>query len=119
MLEELNSHVDSVYSVSFSPNGRSIVSGSLDKTIKMWDLSLNTLNYLEITKKVENPMFTTVKQYKSTQTFVGHRDFVLSVGYAGTNALFAKINEAGEPVDLTGEDQSKLINWVVSCSKDW
>ena len=28
-----------MYSVAFAPNGRDLVSGSLDKTIKMWELS--------------------------------------------------------------------------------
>jgi WD40 repeat protein len=31
--------MDSVYSVAFAPNGRDLVSGSLDKTIKMWELA--------------------------------------------------------------------------------
>lgn len=31
--------MDSVYSVAFAPNGRDLVSGSLDKTIKMWELT--------------------------------------------------------------------------------
>jgi glucose repression regulatory protein TUP1 len=37
-LESPDGHQDSVYSVAFSPNGRDLVSGSLDKTIKMWEL---------------------------------------------------------------------------------
>ena len=39
-LEGEGGHKDSVYSVAFSPNGRDLVSGSLDKTIKLWELSL-------------------------------------------------------------------------------
>lgn len=31
-------HTDSVYSVAFAPSGDRLVSGSLDKTIKMWEL---------------------------------------------------------------------------------
>lgn len=38
-LEGAEGHKDSVYSVAFAPNGRDLVSGSLDKTIKMWELS--------------------------------------------------------------------------------
>jgi glucose repression regulatory protein TUP1 len=29
-----------VYSVAFAPNGKDLVSGSLDKTIKLWELNL-------------------------------------------------------------------------------
>ena len=35
--EKQSAHSDSVHSVAFSPDGKSIVSGSYDKTIKVWD----------------------------------------------------------------------------------
>jgi WD40 repeat protein len=35
--EKQSAHSDSVDSVAFSPDGSSIVSGSYDKTIKVWD----------------------------------------------------------------------------------
>ena len=35
--EKTNAHSDSVRSVAFSPDGTKIVSGSFDKTIKVWD----------------------------------------------------------------------------------
>ena len=35
--EKTNAHSDSVYSVAFSPDGTKIVSGSANKTIKVWD----------------------------------------------------------------------------------
>ena len=38
-LEGGEGHDDSVYSVAFSPDGHQLVSGSLDKTIKMWELT--------------------------------------------------------------------------------
>ena len=36
--ENTDAHSGSVYSVAFSPDGTKIVSGSADKTIKVWDM---------------------------------------------------------------------------------
>ena len=36
--EKTNAHSDIIRSVSFSPDGTKIVSGSDDKTIKVWDM---------------------------------------------------------------------------------
>jgi len=33
----LTGHLDSVYSVDFSPDGKWIVSGSSDELVKIWD----------------------------------------------------------------------------------
>ena len=35
--EKTNAHSDYVWSVAFSPDGTKIVSGSFDKTIKVWE----------------------------------------------------------------------------------
>ena len=38
-METLQGHKDKVYSVAFTPDGRGLVSGSSDKTLKYWDVS--------------------------------------------------------------------------------
>ena len=35
--EKQSAHSDLVFSVAFSPDGKTIVSGSKDKTLKVWD----------------------------------------------------------------------------------
>ena len=35
--EKQSAHSDWVFSVAFSPDGKTIVSGSKDKTLKVWD----------------------------------------------------------------------------------
>ncbi len=45
LVERLRGHRDSVYSVAFTADGKGLVSGSLDKTLKYWDVSgLNVSN---------------------------------------------------------------------------
>ena len=36
--EKTNAHSGKIFSVAFSPDGTKIVSGSYDKTIKVWDV---------------------------------------------------------------------------------
>jgi len=40
---QLQGHTDSVFSVSFSPDGKTLASGSGDKTIKLWNLETGQL----------------------------------------------------------------------------
>ena len=41
--EKQSAHSREVYSVAFSPDGKSIVSGSYDKTIKVWDSGVSAM----------------------------------------------------------------------------
>ena len=41
--EKQGAHSNSVTSVAFSPDGANIVSGSRDKTIKVWDAGVSAL----------------------------------------------------------------------------
>ena len=40
--EQQSAHSGDVCSVAFSPDGKTIVSGSSDKTIKVWDAGVGT-----------------------------------------------------------------------------
>ena len=70
--DQLGGHHDSVYSVSFSPSGHELVSGSLDKTIKMWELS----------STVRGGGAPPRPTSRCIRTFEGHSDFVLSVAFS-------------------------------------
>ena len=63
-LDGLDGHKDSVYSVAFGPDGETLVSGSLDKTIKMWQLSPDTRGMLGA---------QLVRGGRLVRTFEGHK----------------------------------------------
>ena len=47
--EKQSAHYEQVNSVAFSPDGKTIVSGSYDKTIKVWGLCKATLEKYQLT----------------------------------------------------------------------
>ncbi|KAF7356907.1 Chromatin associated protein [Mycena venus] len=67
LVEQLRGHQDSVYSVVFTRDGHGIVSGSLDNTLKYWDLRGSKAR-----KEGGKPS-------QCTTNYLGHKDYVLSV----------------------------------------
>ncbi|WP_445638558.1 WD40 domain-containing protein [Nostoc sp. DSM 114161] len=59
-VNSLEGHSSSVISVGFSPDGKTLASGSFDKTIKLWDVSTG----------------------KAIKTLTGHSSSVISVGFS-------------------------------------
>jgi WD40 repeat protein len=53
-------HSSSVFSIAFSPDGKYLASGSLDKTVKLWS----------------------VESQKEVTTLQGHSEFVFSVAFS-------------------------------------
>lgn len=74
--ESGNGHQDSVYSVAFSTNGHQIASGSLDRTVKLWNLEGKADAGL-LSSGANGQSLS--KKSSCEVTYVGHKDFVLSV----------------------------------------
>lgn len=113
MLEKFEGHDKSVYSVAFSPDGKSLVSGSLDQTLKIWDLSPATLHILSVSPD-HNVKPEVIVTRKFRHSFSGHQDYVLTVGYPGLTSSIGRVDPLGRPIN----DPNFNIDWVVSGGKD-
>lgn len=66
----LSGHKELVYSVSFSPDGKHLLSGSFDKTLKLWDVA-------------------TGKEVKTYAGASGHNDLILTTAFNPDGLSFA------------------------------
>ena len=113
LLEKFIGHEKSVYSVSFSPDGTEVASGSLDQSVRIWEVGSETIatnNSLNAGTPAVKIATKTTTTWKSLSK--GHQDYVLTVGYPGRATALGNVDKAGnalEPLD---------INWVVSGGKD-
>ena len=108
-ISKLDGHHDAVYSVVFFDDihGQSIVSGSLDKTMRFWITSEPTVEGSSI-------------HYDCHRVFVGHKDFVLSVAAAQLGHGFEEggLAAGNDPTESNVNTLHQQPRWVMSASKD-
>jgi WD40 repeat protein len=82
VLRTFKGHSNMVHSVAFAPDGRTALSGSWDKTLKLWEVATG----------------------KELRTFRGHSDAVYSVAFLpdGRTALSGSSDGTLKLWDLTG-----------------
>ncbi|MHA2110874.1 MAG: WD40 domain-containing protein [Candidatus Hodarchaeales archaeon] len=74
----MSNHTDAIHSLAFSPDGTKLVSGSKDKTVKLWN--------------VTNP-----DEYELLNTFTNSTSEIWSVTYSPMNNMVAAGNGLGKP----------------------
>ena len=80
-LKTLEGHLGEVLSVSYSPDGTKIISGSRDKTIKIWDANTG----------------------ECLKTLEGHSSYVWSVAYSLDSKRIIS-GSADETIKIWGEE---------------
>ncbi len=136
-------HASGILSANFSPDGKQIVSASLNNSLKLWDLSSNCLQtFIGHTSEVLSANFSSDgKQIVSAslnnslklwdlsgnclQTFIGHTSEVLSANFSsdGKQIVSASLNNSLKLWDLSGNCLQTFIGhtdkvWSANFSPD-
>ena len=82
LVGQLEGHGDAVSCLAFSPDGRTLASGSYDRTVKLWDVATRRLK----------------------TTLSGHTNWVFSVAFAPDGASLASGGSRQDRTDLEPGD---------------
>ncbi len=137
LLQTLSGHGDWIYSVSLSPDGKTIASASADKTIKIWSVDggeIKTLKghsdeVLEVAFSRDGKAIAsasrdkTVKVWSSEgenssllKTIEGHQDDVWAVSFSPNGRTLA--SASGDSVHLWSRDRTPLRQ-ILTGHTDW
>ena len=104
MTEKRNAHSRQISSVGFSPDGKTIVSGSRDRTLKVWDSGAFWASNRILWSKLTFPASCTATLELKSEKANAHSDEINSVAYSpdgktivsGSDDCTLKVWDAGE-----------------------
>ena len=90
VLKILRGHMEDVYDLCWSPDCTQILSGSVDNTAILWDVSKGCISSIWITRKITQVTFLFLG--KSINIFAEHKGFVQGVAWDPKNQFVATLS---------------------------
>lgn len=115
-------HTNGISRLATTPDGKTLISASFDRTIRFWDVSAAPIGSVELVvdhelrdaiakksgKKVDDETpATKVESLAPTHTFEGHKDWIDSLSLSADGRCL-----------LTGDQSSLVIAWDVAARKE-
>jgi len=104
-IQTLYGHTNSINSVAFSNDGTQVVSGSRDKTVKIWDASSGAC--LKTLEGHSDSVWSVAFSYDGTQVISGSWDKTVKIWDAGSGACLKTLN-VGRTVSPVAFDTTGL-----------
>ncbi|KAI9888684.1 MAG: hypothetical protein M1814_006540 [Vezdaea aestivalis] len=129
MIESLQAHDDAIWTLAVHPDGKSVVTGSADKTVKFWDFKvvqeavLGTKKQISTLKLVQKRVLKLANDILSIRMTSDGRllavallDYTVKVFFLDTLKLF--LNLYGHKLPVLSMDISYDNKLLVTCSAD-